>query len=252
MKSVYILWFTVILTFGIYSVYSGELPAEIKKCKSTNNDECVAKITEEIVRLYPYGNPAFGMPNIKAYNLTTIYFSQKNPNSPVQVNFKFKNSTVYGLDEIKMLSVNGFNKNMKKIKAETLIPNQRIRGDYESEGKILLLPLNGRGKGEIFFKNLKMFIDMEVEIEKRNDNKNYVTIKHLKMTTDPELMITNLENIIKDNKILSDSINGVINENWRDVWSEIQNDVNHLAETFTKFIMDNVFNELSMDDFFAD
>ncbi|KAM7361517.1 juvenile hormone binding protein 15 [Cochliomyia hominivorax] len=251
MNSRNILWFLIALTYGIFSVNSGELPPEIQKCKSSNNDECVARTIEEVIKLYPQGNPTFGMANMQAINLTDVVLSKLNPNSPIQINIKFNKCTLYGLEKVKVLRAKGFSKKTKKIFIDIFVPNLKLKGDYESKGKILLLPLNGRGNGEMAIMNATIKIEFDMDSEKRND-KIYYTIKDTKSKVETEKMIANLENILMDNPILSESINSVINENWKEVFMELHEDLEQIIKNVTNILLGDVLKELTEDDFFLD
>ncbi|XP_065371482.1 circadian clock-controlled protein daywake-like [Calliphora vicina] len=227
------------------------LAPQIQKCKSTDNDKCIGKAIEQIFKLYPNGNPEFGMPSIASFNLTNLKISRSNPNSPIQINFEFIKCSVYGLEKAKILRTAGLDKEFHNVEIDAIIPNLRLNGDFESTGKLLLLPINGKGKAVIELKECKIQTRTKVVLEKRN-GKNYAKIKKCKAVIEPKQMLVKLENIINDNAVLSESINGVINENWQDVWSELQEGINKIVENILINLMSDILKELSTDDFYLD
>ncbi|XP_023295618.2 uncharacterized protein LOC111678480 [Lucilia cuprina] len=240
------------IVYKIFAVYGGDLPPEIHKCKSSDNDQCIGKAIEQLYELYPNGNPDFGMPNVAALNLTNIKISRPNSNSAIQVNFEFIKCTVNGLEKAKILRTKGFDKELNKnIELDVLIPNLHLEGDYESTGKLLLLSLNGKGKGDIQLKDCKVEVRVKVVLEKRN-GKNYAKIKKIKALIEPEQMLVKLDNIFNGNAVLSDTINDVINQNWKDVWSELQGGINQALEILIINVMSGILTELSTDDFYVD
>ncbi|KAI8120797.1 Protein takeout [Lucilia cuprina] len=242
----------IISVYKIFAVYGGDLPPEIHKCKSSDNDQCIGKAIEQLYELYPNGNPDFGMPNVAALNLTNIKISRPNSNSAIQVNFEFIKCTVNGLEKAKILRTMGFDKELNKnIELDVFIPNLHLEGDYESTGKLLLLPLNGKGKGDIQLKDCKVEVRVKVVLEKRN-GKNYAKIKKIKALIEPEQMLVKLDNIFNGNAVLSDTINDVINQNWKDVWSELQGGINQALEILIINVMSGILTELSTDDFYVD
>ncbi|XP_065354463.1 protein takeout-like [Calliphora vicina] len=240
-----------ILVYKLFAVYGGDLPPEIQNCKSTDNDECIARTIEEIFKRYPNGNADFGMPSVAALNFTNLKISRPNPSSSIQINFEFIKCTMYGLENVKILHASGFDKELKKPQLDILIPKLRITGYYESTGKLLLLPLNGKGNGDIELRESKFHASGKLEIEKRN-GKNYGKIKSVKAAIEPKQVLVKVENIFNGNPILSETINDVVNENWRDVWSELQEGINNAMEMMITQIMSGIFNELSIDDFYSD
>ncbi|XP_065371507.1 circadian clock-controlled protein daywake-like [Calliphora vicina] len=231
----------------------GGLPPEIEKCKSTDNDDCIAKNILKVLQLYPHGYAEMGLPDVSSIVVKDIVLSESKRDSPIQLNFKFNTLTVKGLETLKILRVHGFNKNLtKSIEIEFLIPKITIDGDYEINGKLLLLPLNGKGLGNIALKDVYSKYKVKVQVVNRN-NTNYGVIDKIQLKElDPKKMIFNLQNIVNNNAILSESINGVINENWSDLWLEIKSNTIRYVEDIIRNILNDILKELPVDEFYLD
>lgn len=65
-------------------------------------------------------------------------------------------------------------------------------------------------------------------------------------------MVVKLDNAFNGNTELSQIINDVINENWKDVWSEMQWGVNQAFEKFASDMIDGIYHELPIDDLYLD
>lgn len=157
---------------------------EIQKCYSTNNDKCVATALEELLKRYPTGYPDINMPNVSALNLKNIKVSQLNPDAPIQINFEFLKFTLYGLENLNVVKASGFDKEMKKASLEIVVPNLLLKGDYEISGKLLLISMNGKGKGEILLNESKIKCVSKFEVENRN-GKNYAKLKKFQIRIEP-------------------------------------------------------------------
>lgn len=133
------------------------------------------------MELYPQGNPEFGLTNISALTVDEIILAESKGDTPIQLNFKINNVIVSGLEKLKPLRIHGFDKNITKpLEFDIVVPHLKIEGDYTLNGKLLLLPLNGKGKGNIIFEDATFNIKIKVELENRN-NKNYGVIKKFKI-----------------------------------------------------------------------
>lgn len=133
------------------------------------------------MELYPEGNAELGLPNVSALTAKELVLAESNGDTPIQLNCKFNNVTIYGLEKLKPLRMHGFDKNLTKpLEIDIFVPELKIDGDYTLNGKLLLLSLNGQGKGNIIFKDATFKMKIKVELEERN-GKNYAFIKKLKL-----------------------------------------------------------------------
>lgn len=65
-------------------------------------------------------------------------------------------------------------------------------------------------------------------------------------------MITNCQNLFNGNEVLSKTLNDVLNENWKDVWTELQEGINHALEVIITNISNEIFSNLSIAEMYAD
>ncbi|XP_061386798.1 circadian clock-controlled protein daywake-like [Musca vetustissima] len=241
---------TVILCL-ILGSYAGDLPPNITKCKVDDN-VCVAQKIEEVLRKYPHGNPDIGLPNMSALPIKNVIISRASGSSPIQMNLKFVQFVTDGLQNGQVLNTTGWTKNPKIFEGNFFYPKLVVKGDYESDGRILFLSMNGRGKGLFELTNCHFNVKTKVVLEKRSNGKNYAKITKLKLVLSPEKAYTNMDNLVNGSPELSKTINDVINENWRDVWQEISNGLNAALGEVLENLLTGIFNELSYDDFYAE
>ncbi|KNC23523.1 hypothetical protein FF38_00783 [Lucilia cuprina] len=247
------LLFNMLILIGSLKQAVGSLSPDIEKCKSTDNDECVINNIMKIMKLYPHGYPDIGLPEISAITVNDVILSSSKADSPIHFDLKFNTFTITGLDKQKILRAHGFNKNLTQtIELDFFATELKIDGDYEMEGKLLVLPLNGKGVGNIVMKDLTSKYKIKINLENRN-NKLYGVIDKLKLwVLEPKKIIINLQNVVNNNEVLSKTVNEVVNENWRDVWKELQSNTIKFVEDNFRRILNDILNTLPVDEFFMD
>uniref|UniRef100_A0A1A9ZDH0 Uncharacterized protein n=1 Tax=Glossina pallidipes TaxID=7398 RepID=A0A1A9ZDH0_GLOPL len=235
----------------IFQICSGSLPSNINKCKISDH-VCIAKSINDVIRLYPKGNPSFGFVDISEIKRPKIILSEdKNrQKSSLGLNLIVENAVLYGLENAKVTSVSGFDPNISKITLTADVMNLRLTGDYNVNGNILLLQLKGKGKGEIKSKRTTFKATVDVRVEKRN-GKNYLAINRIKMDIQPHDLHVSLDNLFDGNKELTESLNETINKNWRDFWMELRDLANDALADLSRGILESAFNHLSYDDFYV-
>ncbi|KOB52916.1 Juvenile hormone binding protein-like protein, partial [Operophtera brumata] len=104
---------------------------------------------------------------------------------------------------------------LKKKKFEVIYHlDSIVKGHYTASGRILILPITGD-------ENIKIVFNIDYEIEKGDDGKEYVVPKDLhfdfEVRDNANFQLTNLFN---GNKELSDIMLKFLNENWKQVSQE--------------------------------
>ncbi|KAK9873842.1 hypothetical protein WA026_002199 [Henosepilachna vigintioctopunctata] len=83
----------------------------------------------------------------------------------------------------------------------------------------MILDINGHGKAWIGLERLKGRVELNMETYTKNSNK-FFRVKNLI----PELQVDHctydFENLFDGNQQLSDTINQVLNDNWREIFDE--------------------------------
>ncbi|XP_055850559.1 protein takeout-like [Episyrphus balteatus] len=244
---------TFILTLFTFQECFAGIPADVKKCR-TADLVCIAKTTTEILHKYPNGNEELGLRKIEPVHLDQMVIARKDGNNPLNLNFRFTDLDISGLSKTNITKVVGFEKDPKKSKFEVyaITPELRIYGHYEANGRILLLPIVGSGIADIKMKNYKSGIKVKFAINKEEDGKQRLTISKLKVQNDVESMNIQLENLFNGNKVLSEELMKVVNDNWRDVWNELESGINEGYSDIVKLLFSEVLKGLDYDEFYID
>lgn len=122
------------------------------------------------------------------------------------------------------------------------IPKLRINALYNLKGNILLLPLVGNGNVAMSMKDVKSTVYTKISIQKKPEE--VIHIDEMKVTFLVGNMRIHLDNLFNGNKVLGASLNMFLNQNAKEVISELRTDLEHgLANIFTG-LWNNVFSKL--------
>ncbi|XP_037893720.1 protein takeout-like [Glossina fuscipes] len=191
------------------------------------------------------------MPSLKLVTLDKLTAAKSNAKSPLQLNFELFDIKITGLDKTKVLSTNGFEKGTEHHEVDFEVPIVKINARYEIDGKLLLVPIKGKGHGEFTLKDVHATMNWKIAFEKR-DGKNYIKSTELLLSTDVESMIFNFENLFGGNKELTVSTNKILTDNSRDVWKSMEKEFSAgLAKVLDAVVLPTI-ECLSYDDYFTD
>uniref|UniRef100_A0A1A9WGW1 Uncharacterized protein n=1 Tax=Glossina brevipalpis TaxID=37001 RepID=A0A1A9WGW1_9MUSC len=234
---------------GICDICSGSLPPEVNRCKVSDN-VCIAKAINDVIRLYPKGNPAFGLIDLSQIKQEKLIISENTKEqSSLNIHLILKNVIVSGVENTKVIAVSGFDPNISKIVVNLEMLNLKLNGDYEVDGSILLLQLKGQSKAELKIMRSTCKLMADVKLEEIN-GKNYLVVKRVKVDFQPQDFHIRLDNLFDGNEELTDIVNETINKNWRDFWAELHNNINQAFAEIVRNVTAKVFEKLSYNDFY--
>ncbi|KAJ3651981.1 hypothetical protein Zmor_017984 [Zophobas morio] len=135
---------------------------------------------------------------------------------------KYKNVTVWGFDKINCPKAEiDFEKRTIFVGCTT--PLNKMEFYYEISGRILLLPIFGKGPGSITLHDLNETFTFHFE-EYEKKNKTHFKVVSTKITMEPGRITFNLENLFNGDtsKVLGDNVLRVMNENWKEVFEDVK------------------------------
>ena len=125
------------------------------------------------------------------------------------------------------------NPNETEVFGEFLFPKQTVKGHYKIDGKVLDNPITGDGKFENVAENVKTTIGWRLKTVEVKDGKTFVKPEKLTVKYEIEKYVkkmfpiifintkfyfrahVNLHNLFGGNKDLEDTMNKLINDNWK-------------------------------------
>ncbi|XP_073820505.1 uncharacterized protein [Musca autumnalis] len=230
----------------IFPIVLTEFPSNITKCHFADN-ECFKKTAQEVVDKYYSGIPEI---NLQEFDpLQADDFTLKtNPASAIKIEISYKNVTFLGMKSMKILSING-SKTNDHFDFDAIIPELIQLADYKINGNILILPIVGSGQSKIVAKNVyfKYSFDMK-PIEKNGEI--YAKLDHTKLFIEMEHVQFNFENLFNGEKTLGETMNNLMNDNWKDVSDELKIPFSKMFSALVKSRLEAVFSKYPIDEYF--
>ncbi|XP_065156975.1 protein takeout-like [Atheta coriaria] len=244
----FISFISVLLAIG---VYSAKLPEYLKKCKKgTDNGDCVAVNEQAVVDALLKNS---GEPKFKLQGLTPIHVSRIDLQATPQLKVGLSEVDFFGFEHLKPT---GGNIDADTLHIKSFLPHVEIIGKYDINGKILILPIQGQGNCNITLVDFDVDYIAKLVVEERKGKKYYQVAADDNTT----LKINNIKkvhwqfnNLFNGDERLGPEMNRFLNENWKDVFSEVQvaieqtaaySIVNYFVNGYLHFIpIDELFEE---------
>ncbi|XP_046392874.1 protein takeout-like [Ischnura elegans] len=226
------------------------LPSYITICKRNNKDDfakCALKNTIDVQPHIGSGIPELSIPVLDPLTIPEIKLEQGSQ----AVNYKcvLDNVKLHGLSNYKFKELDAGIDDVKYIKGKVFFPSVFVESDYEIDGKILLVPIKGKGLYKGNFTNTLADIDIDCELVDRK-GKQYLAIKEAKVKLDVEESVGNFGNLFNGDSTLAQATNRFINENAKDLQDETLPAVEEVVEALVTQILSKVFDALPYDELF--
>uniref|UniRef100_A0A0K8TUP1 Takeout Protein n=1 Tax=Epiphyas postvittana TaxID=65032 RepID=A0A0K8TUP1_EPIPO len=234
--------FAVSLVLLVAVVYSGNgesLPSYIKPCQL---DDTFAKcVKEQMVTSLPYftkGVPELGVPSLDPVNLDDIVIDGNG------LKLSLKDAKLHGLGDADVQDLK------LDIDAEkfslVFTANMSVTGQYNIDGRILILPVQGNGDSTIKCDNIR--VEIKSKLTHVKDSKG----EHFKLIT-PNYSYQigkttfTFKNLFNGNKQLSDATHDFANQNWQQLMDDLAPPViKQIVRTCVKAI-NKFFNKVTID-----
>ncbi|CAG4973828.1 unnamed protein product [Parnassius apollo] len=161
---------------------------------------------------------------------------------PVNVNAALDDVLVTGFGETEVL-LNQVDSKSYDFYTKVRVPKIRIEGTYDLKGKILLIPLVGRGL--CWFEPTNMTIDIlsDVKLYEKDEFVFFnVTGAHVKYTVGG--LSLRMNNLFDGISSLEDSTNAYLNANWRPVSESLRPILSKTIEDILLGFMQQLFHNL--------
>lgn len=124
-----------------------------------------------------------------------------------------------------------------------------LDGDYIMGGRVLLLPINGRGKCKLDFHGWDSDWKIKTKVVEKN-GKQYMTVDESKLLFKANRLTMKFENLFND-KQLSDTMNGFLNENWQEILNELKPSLSETISQILISILSGTFSRIPYNDIYA-
>ncbi|CAB3226654.1 unnamed protein product [Arctia plantaginis] len=190
------------LVFFIYSANSSSAPF-IKKCKG-GDKKCLKEAIQKAIPVLAIGQKELGIET-----LDPIFIKSLNASSN-GLSLQFQDISGTGLkDCVVKKAKHDVSKLKLKIKLQCTV---EFRGQFEMNGKLLLLPMEGKGDGRVILRKFVVSVESDLGEINCSDGQKHWTVKDYKYSYDLKDKPTiELRNVFNGNEVISQTINEFIN-----------------------------------------
>ena len=233
----------------VATIFSGvlarELPEFLHVCKRNNPNlgECMKSSVENIRPYLVAGLPEYNMPSLEPLILKEVVAA------PGTIILRVKNIYVHGASNF---TVSRLKANLDKLRfvVELDFPKLFIKGDYDVDGKVILLRLQGSGPITGTFTNCKGLVKLQAEIARGPDGENHLRVVDFKTKIAVAQGQLKLENLFGGDPILGEAINMAINSNFDSFLKELQPSIESaISDIFLK-IANSILDQFTYDSLF--
>ncbi|XP_064548412.1 protein takeout [Drosophila montana] len=232
--------------------YDPDLPADIQKC-TIADEKCLLDGMNYVIRNYAAtGSKGLGLVRLDPLRIKKLSLG-KNPNSPVSIDLSFSNADLIGLSEAQVQRVSAFTKDLSRpIVFDMASPRITLRGPYSVEGRVLILPVVGKGNAQIVLENCQVHAVVKLSTVSKGPHQTYAEVTEVKMRLEPSRVIYKLDGLFNGQKELSENLHVLINENWREVFNELKSDIAGAMGLIFKAVLNKTIGKLPLEQLFSD
>ncbi|KAK4877780.1 hypothetical protein RN001_010286 [Aquatica leii] len=232
--------------FLCFQILASNFP--ICKLNPKELPECFAKAVEDTLKILKNPVPELGLPSIDPIEVESLQFQGGSGN--IVLNQNLKNVKIFNMPSTKVtkaeINIEGYEFNNV---LHTFVPEMKFTANCELIGKILLLPIRGNGNLDLNIYNLTAVISMRGgQVEKKKIT--YLKIDNTTCALTPGLVKIRFDNLFNGEKTLGDNMNKVLNDNWKEVFSEFKAAYEEVLAQYVHNLAGQVFNKVPLKDLF--
>ncbi|KAL7728615.1 hypothetical protein ACLKA6_012607 [Drosophila palustris] len=233
-------------------VHATDLPAGIRKC-SIVDEKCLKDSMNYVLR----NHAKTGIKQLGLVPLDPLHINKfslgKNPKSPVNIDLTFSNAELLGLGEAQVKKVSPFTRNLSRdISFDMVSPKIALKGPYSIEGRVLILPIHGKGMSEIVLKTCKVHANVKLRAVSKGPHQTYAEVLEVKLHLDPSHVTYRFTGMFNGEKAPSDAFHTLVNENWREIFNELREDIGTATGLIFKSILNKTLGKLPIEQLFTD
>ncbi|GLV40312.1 uncharacterized protein CBL_07092 [Carabus blaptoides fortunei] len=219
------------------------LPSYFSQCSKTdaNLNDCLLANTKTAWPTMVNGDSVY---HIQPMNPLRVPFIHVDIDGNLQGNLS--NTVIDGMQDVDFQEIK-LDLAKNRLDLTFLIPRLTFIGDYEVDGRLLLVPIKGSGPANITFINMLTNYFLEYDIKEKR-TKQYIHVKNSAM----KYTVTRVYSYFSGYETLGIDFNKVLDENWEAVNEEVGANVgNAIGEIFTQ-ILQSFFKKVSLNELFSD
>ncbi|XP_034486571.1 protein takeout [Drosophila innubila] len=243
--------FSYLIFLCLLALVHGNFPDDPKPCKYGDTKCIVSIINRLIIEKSETGDSDINIVKFEPFPVDKLSI-RKGANSPININLELTNNYIYGLSTTRIKSVRGFGKDLtKKHELRMFSPILSMVGPYSINGKVLILPITGKGESNFTYANTETRMSFKGQIIER-DGEIYMKLVDFVANSVPERVYFNFTNLFNGDKALGDNMNAFLNENWEPIYLEARPEIKAGLQKRFQDIIENVFSKIPYDKLFVE
>ncbi|XP_074039277.1 circadian clock-controlled protein daywake [Leptinotarsa decemlineata] len=201
--------------------YGYKFPEKFKRChlNDPDLDSCLDTAIEVAIQLIGgSGIPSLHLLPIDPLRIETLEIGEGS--SAVNLVQKYKDIKLHGFSKLKVEDSH-YDASKKVLKFNSIHPEVIQEADYDFNGKILVIPVYGKGASNVTLENWRINHTITFE-EVTKDNKKYFTVPSYTIKVNTSYAHFDFKNLFNGNEELSKTVHKVMNENWSVIIDDIK------------------------------
>ncbi|KAK9503719.1 hypothetical protein O3M35_010221 [Rhynocoris fuscipes] len=237
--------FTICLGFTINLVESKKLPDYIPTCKRSDPkfDQCVLNAIEVSRPYLIKGIPKIRVPALEPLEIPQLDINRDQPN--LKVKALLKNIKINGASAFKVTKLR-CDPNALNVEMTIQLPFTTVTCDYDVDGRLLVVPLVGKGVFRGNFTDIVADVKATGEIISSKKGVKYIAIKTVRTKVkvgDQVVRFVNTDNN-RNNDLITQTAANFINQNRRQVLEIVLPIAEETADAIVKSMGNNVLRSI--------
>ncbi|KAK3926826.1 Protein takeout [Frankliniella fusca] len=201
---------------------AADLSDYVTPCKAADPDlnECVKKAAQHLFEISAKGIPELNVPQLDPATVPKLAVER---DGALTMNLELINSTHHGLGGVKITKAS-IDPHKNEYNFTVIIPHYVVSGQYDINGRVILLPITGHGQANLTFIHTEGSWTFQGERETR-DGESYLKLTKLKSIIShdtPKNVLIHFDGLFGGNKVLGDTMNHFMNENWKEITKQLK------------------------------
>lgn len=194
----------------------------VTPCKSKDPElnECVRRAAQQVLEKSSKGFPDLGVPAMDPAKIPALAIDRTGA---LAMSLSFSNSTHQGLGSTVVKSAR-VDPVAHVYNFSVVIPKYAVDGIYDVNGRVILLPITGHGKANITFTDIETEWSFTGQ-KATKDGQDYLKLTKLETSIHPDSpknVQVHFDGLFGGNKILGDTMNDFLNQNWKEIVKQLK------------------------------
>ncbi|XP_045503220.1 protein takeout-like [Colias croceus] len=226
------------------------LPDDFERCRQRDAglNDCLKSAVPDALRKMKKGIPTLSVPPLEPLAVSGMNIEAGA--GPVTITQNYKNIRLHGLTDSVLTSYKADLKHYR-LRTDSLTPKMEFIADYIMKGRILVLPIQGKGIANVTMVNLVVKHDLIGEPVVK-DGETYMRIRDYRVKFIPQRVYLHFSNLFNGDKRLGDQMNLFLNENSDLVFNELKDSYEKSLSSVFQDVTNKIFNSVPMNKIFPE